>query len=95
MYMLVHCISCVDSENRYPHELSTQYTFLRRCVELHTSTQGFHELENLSFVKKEAVLYVWSQNLYRLQNEVDYFREKLWQKSAPKRIISACNGNVF
>ena len=39
-------------------QMSPQYTYLRSYEDLHMSTQGFHELENQNFLKKEAFLYI-------------------------------------
>ena len=38
--------------------MSTLCRNLKHCVDLHTSTQCFHELDNLNFLKKEAFWYV-------------------------------------
>ena len=34
--------------------MSTQCRNLKHCVDLHTSTECFHELDILNFLKKEA-----------------------------------------
>ena len=38
--------------------MSTQCRNLKHCVDLHTSTQCFHELDILNFLKEEAFWYV-------------------------------------
>ena len=58
---------------------------LRRYVDLHTSTQGFHQFENLNFLKMEVQslsVAKWSR----------LFKGKTETKCAPKIIFSA-NGS--
>ena len=62
---------------------------LKHCVDLHTSTQFFHELENLNFLKKEAFWYIviclkMEENIKRIRKD--------WDEIRPKRIFSG-NGN--
>ena len=56
--MGVACVCVGEGGNYIDHgwtkmcKLSTHCRFLRRYVDLHTSIQGFHELENLKFLQK-------------------------------------------
>ena len=60
--------------------MSTQCRNLKHYVDLHTSTQCFHELENLNFLKKEAFWYV----VICLKMEKN-IKRKDWDEIRPKK----------
>ena len=61
--------------------MSTQCRNLKHCVDLHTSTQCFHELDILNFLKSKR---------FGMLSRI--LRGKTETKSAPKLIFSG-NGN--
>ena len=60
-------------------KMSTQCRNLKHCVDVHTSTQCFHELDILNFLKKEAFWYV----VICLKMEENITRERL-RRNPPK-----------
>ena len=75
----------------WEHNMTMHMFFMRRSVNLHTSTQVFHELDESQFSQKGSIFRIIR---YPSQNGVDYSR-KYWEKNPLKQKIFSANGDVF